>query len=337
MESSRPILTIAIPTYNRRRYLEELLVCLDPQLKDRSKVELLISDNASQDDTRELVESFQGRGLELRYVRNAANIGPDANFAQCFDLARGRYFLLFGDDDLVVPGAVDKILGLLEAHDPDIVYLCSYSFSSDFMKERKGDLLGRGYRILTDPLQFARTVNIMLTFISGVIVNRERLLEQPHEPISDFLGTNLIQMSWTLPLLRAHRRSVCVWERLVAGRTNNSGGYNIARVFGVTLKQVSERLLSKQPEISQALSNSALRRWFPAAILDLRSKGAIAVELEEVHTLLSGAHKGNWRLAVFVLPAMYLPMSMAKVWVAFTRLVNKLIYVVHLPDFWRQG
>ena len=104
MQDNHPLLTIAIPTYNRDRYLEELLVCLGPQLKDRPEVQLLISDNASQDGTREMVETFQRQGLVVRYVRNAENIGPDGNFAQCFDLAEGKYFLLFGDDDLVLPG-----------------------------------------------------------------------------------------------------------------------------------------------------------------------------------------------------------------------------------------
>ena len=209
-------------------------------------------------------------------------------------------------------GAIDKIVDLLETHDPDITYLSSYSFSSDYLVERKTDSLRRSYRILTDPLQFARTVNLMLTFISGIIVNRERFLKLPHEPVREFLGTNLIQMGWTLPLFREHRKSICVWELLVAGRSNNSGGYNIARVFGVALKQVSERILPLQPKISQALSNAALRRWFPGSIFDFRSKGATRDELEELRTLLTEAHRGNWRLRVFVMPVLYLPIAMAR-------------------------
>jgi hypothetical protein len=50
MQPSRPLLTIAIPTYNRCRYLEELLLCLQPQLVEQPRVELVISDNASAAD-----------------------------------------------------------------------------------------------------------------------------------------------------------------------------------------------------------------------------------------------------------------------------------------------
>jgi abequosyltransferase len=50
-DSAKPLLTIAIPTYNRAGYLKELLSILADQLKDEPRVELIISDNASPDET----------------------------------------------------------------------------------------------------------------------------------------------------------------------------------------------------------------------------------------------------------------------------------------------
>lgn len=336
MQDSKPLLTIAIPTYRRAPFLSELLDNLQPQLLGQPLVELLISDNASPDDTPQVVEAYKQRGLELKYVRNQENIGPDGNFVQCFELARGKYFLLFGDDDLVAPGAIAKIISLLQEHDADIVYLSSYSFSADAVGERKGDPLGRTYRVIEDPLRFARIVNLMLTFISGVIVNRDRFLEIEHAPISSFKDTMLVQLSWTLPLLQQHRRSLCVFERLVAGRVNNSGGYNIAVVFGVNLRRIAERLLPYRPRIAQSLSNAALRRWFPGAVFDLRSKGATALESANLWALLQGAHRGNPRLYLFVYPVLFGPLWMAQVWVVLTRAFNKLIYISYLPAFWRK-
>ena len=86
---TRPVLTIAIPTYNRATCLRELLSGLSDQLHNESRVELIISDNASPDETPAVVEDFVARGLKVRYIRNAENIGPDANFLQCFEQARG--------------------------------------------------------------------------------------------------------------------------------------------------------------------------------------------------------------------------------------------------------
>jgi abequosyltransferase len=335
MLPDQPLLTIAVPTYNRSATLDQLLQSLAPQLQDESRIELLISDNASPDDTPQLIEEFEQCGHVVQYVRNTINIGPDGNFAQCFELARGRFFLLLSDDDLLVPGALAKILHLLEAYDPDIVYLSSYPFSEDALAERKEDSLGRTYHVMEDPLQFARTANLMLTFISGVIVNRDRFAEIKHEAVTEFTDTMLIQLSWTLPFLRDHRRSICVWERLLAGRINNSGGYNIAKVFGVNLKHLAERLLPDQPVIAQSFSNAALRRWFPGTIFDLRAKQAPKSEIDGIWQLLKQEHRTNWRLFVFVLPVTVAPLPLAKIWVSLTRAVNKLIYVVHFPGFRR--
>ena len=107
--SGRPLLTIAIPTYNRSGFLAQLLEILAPQLAGESRVELIISDNASPDDTPEVVASFREKGLALIYRRNETNIGPDANFLQCFEQARGEYLWLFGDDDIILPGGIRNI------------------------------------------------------------------------------------------------------------------------------------------------------------------------------------------------------------------------------------
>ena len=94
---AKPLLTIAIPTYNRARYLKELLTVLFDQLRDEPRVELIISNNATPDETPAVVNEFVKRGLQVRYLCNETNIGPDANFLQCFEQARGKYVWILGD------------------------------------------------------------------------------------------------------------------------------------------------------------------------------------------------------------------------------------------------
>ncbi len=68
--SEAPLLTIAIPTYNRSRYLREFLEALLPQIESAGDVELLISDNASPDDTAQMLAEVLpagGREIQRRY------------------------------------------------------------------------------------------------------------------------------------------------------------------------------------------------------------------------------------------------------------------------------
>ncbi len=96
--STRPLVTIAIPTYNRaslflRDAIEAALRQTYPAL------EVVISDNCSSDDTPALVREFHDP--RIRYFRQERNIGANNNFNFCLQQARGDYFLLFLDDDQI--------------------------------------------------------------------------------------------------------------------------------------------------------------------------------------------------------------------------------------------
>jgi glycosyltransferase involved in cell wall biosynthesis len=120
MNPPMPLLTIAVPTFNRSRYLEELLPQLVTQIEREPQylVELLVIDNASTDGTRDLIASkFAG---SLRYLRNPENIGGDRNFLECIKAAQGKYVWLFGDDEVINPGGVRRVIEAL-AQDPDLV------------------------------------------------------------------------------------------------------------------------------------------------------------------------------------------------------------------------
>lgn len=95
---SGPLITIAIPTYNRAdAYLP---MCLEAALsQDYNNLEILVSDNCSSDNTREFVEGFGDS--RLRYIRHEQNIGAIPNFNFCLNEAAGEYFLMLHDDDLI--------------------------------------------------------------------------------------------------------------------------------------------------------------------------------------------------------------------------------------------
>lgn len=335
-----PLLTIAIPTYKRASFLKELLEVLVPQLMEHAvrhgshEVELLISNNCSPDETHEIIEGFKDRIPRLNYVRNAENIGSDNNFIQCFHLASGKYFYLIGDDDILLPGALPKLTALLRTHDPDIVYLSTSAFTNDYASQVRADPLNRGYRIIADARQFSALVNMMFVFISSIVVNRQRLQELNAPPIELARDSCLIQLSWTFPLLIHHRRSISVFDRLVAGRVDNGGYFNIATVSGVNLPKEACRLLGPNSPITDTLTSASLRRWFPTEIMALRRKRMDA-ELRSVQEILDPVHGRRWEYRIFTRPFFWLPQPLASLWLKATRLVNKIYYIANLPDFWR--
>jgi len=126
-----PLLSIGIPTFNRAHLLKHLLRNLAHQCSSiGDEVEIVVSDNCSDDDTADLVDSYRGQ-LRIRYHRNDRNIGPAANVVLVPSLASGQYCWMFGDDDLLVPGALAEVLRLLREHPGIPAIVVGYSYQQE--------------------------------------------------------------------------------------------------------------------------------------------------------------------------------------------------------------
>jgi glycosyltransferase involved in cell wall biosynthesis len=121
MSSSGPILTIGIPTWNRKQELQECLDLVLPQALTEEGVEVMVCDNASDDGTQALVEDLVRLHPLLRYERNQTNIGADRNFIEVLRRASGTYVWILSDDDFVTDGAVREILRIIKSYDPSYI------------------------------------------------------------------------------------------------------------------------------------------------------------------------------------------------------------------------
>jgi len=112
-----PLLTIAIPTYNRLPYLRELLPDLIRQCKPYPHIEILVIDNHSDDGTF----NYAAETGYPRICRNPVNVGPDENFVRCIEEARGDYVWLLGDDELLPDGAIGRVVKILHDHPATLI------------------------------------------------------------------------------------------------------------------------------------------------------------------------------------------------------------------------
>lgn len=110
---SRPRVSIGMPVYNGARWLDEALQSLRAQTL--SDFELLISDNASTDDTAAICARHVAQDSRIRYVRNAHNIGANRNYAAVLDSARGDYFKWAASNDLCDRRFLECCVAALEA------------------------------------------------------------------------------------------------------------------------------------------------------------------------------------------------------------------------------
>ncbi|MGA9587348.1 MAG: glycosyltransferase family 2 protein [Terracidiphilus sp.] len=334
MQPERPLLTIAIPTYNRSAFLAQLLDVLAPQLAShRGGIELLISDNASPDETHALVERLRTKGLACNYVRNQTNIGADANFLQCFKLAQGQYVWIVGDDDIIPAGALDRLLHLLGSGNFDLVYLRPLEFRTQPMTEFQPDPRGRGAFRIQSAQEFCRLVGNMFTLTTCNIVNKQRVMELVPDLDGRLLETNLVHLSWTYPLLNNFRCGLYIFDRLISISAANRGGYSISRVFGKNFKQVTDQMLGSGSSLARIMHRDIVTNCLPFLVLEVRGQRFGQFNSENFHSELKPVYGQMGAYWFFLFPITSAPLWFAELWFRFIRRINSIRPALDLVAF----
>jgi glycosyltransferase involved in cell wall biosynthesis len=113
-EHGVPILSLCIPTYNRGERLNKLLAQIDDLSESvKSRIQVCVSDNCSTDSTPEVIKAWREK-LNLLTIRQELNIGLSRNFQAVVGLPTTPWLLGMGDDDLLVPHGLEKVLLVLE-------------------------------------------------------------------------------------------------------------------------------------------------------------------------------------------------------------------------------
>jgi glycosyltransferase involved in cell wall biosynthesis len=167
----RPLLTVAIPHYNRRRYAE---LAIDSVLRQSfSDYELLVADDGSADDSEQVLPSILEASLvTTRYVRHPQNLGYDRNVRFCLAEARGEYVMLLGNDDALADFDTLATVSDALAARPDILVtnFADASTKQATRRVRRTGELGTG---VDTALRHFR----LFSFTSGLIYRRDRAAE----------------------------------------------------------------------------------------------------------------------------------------------------------------
>ena len=234
------LLSVCLPTYNRASLLDGALRAALGQITPamRGAVEVVVLDNASPDATPDVVARAQADfpHVTLRHVRRPENIGPDANFCDAPNQARGEFVYLLSDDDILLPGAIDRLLEVLRQHPSlDAVSLNVRQFWEDPGEERPGAYLIDADRLLPDRDQALAFLRTHITFLSCIAFRRENVLGRDYR---SFFDTNLAQAYMFLDALAPGRGMYATQRAYLAQRADNNEGFDFFRVFATNFSDL---------------------------------------------------------------------------------------------------
>jgi|694.fasta_scaffold99033_2 glycosyltransferase involved in cell wall biosynthesis len=129
-----PLVSIAIPVFNSE---STLVAAIESALaQDYRNLEILISDNASTDNTAEICRYYQQRDTRIVFYPQPENFGMHRNFLFLLEKASGEYFRWLGSDDVISTNSISSSLRVLQLS-PESVACASPHFFDHELKERK--------------------------------------------------------------------------------------------------------------------------------------------------------------------------------------------------------
>ena len=111
---TEPLVSLCVPTRNRAEGLARGLASTCGQ--DYGRLEILISDNASDDHTERVCREMAAEDNRIRYIRQPKNIGLYGNHNFCLDESRGEFICFFHDHDDRDRSIVSRYVRFMQEH-----------------------------------------------------------------------------------------------------------------------------------------------------------------------------------------------------------------------------
>ncbi len=173
------LLTIAIPSHNSDVSLvDSAISSIVSEECFGNDVNIIISDNSLSDHTKKLYESKYSFNKSINYFDSKDYNSLDENVNRAVELSDGDYVWIFGDDDLIVPGILTKILEFIRQESPELMILNSKSFKKGRIIEdsrvKKNTKLFYG---LNDNDIFLKNLGGYLTYVACILVKKDLWIE----------------------------------------------------------------------------------------------------------------------------------------------------------------
>jgi glycosyltransferase involved in cell wall biosynthesis len=216
-------LSICIPTYNRAVFLKEALNSIISQAT--YQIEIVVSDNASTDNTKDIIEESRNSFAHIQYFRWDENMGADRNYLKVIELAKGEYCWWLGSDDALMDGAVSVMLETV-SRGYDFVFTNIMGYDIDLKIPNNKVLTATKHNT---PDMTLTSIGSWITYLSAICIKREFFM-QNIEVANLHVGT-MLSFCYPVASIIFRNNNYIIDKPLVKYRAGNTSGYNFYRVF----------------------------------------------------------------------------------------------------------
>lgn len=207
-----PKVSVIIPVYNVEAYLRE---CLDSVVcQTLSDIEIICIDDGSTDQSPEILREYASKDGRIVLISSGVNEGQSTARNWGLEVARGKYIYFVDSDDYIVPDGLERLYGIAEEHDLDLLRCAYQIIPGDNEVKNDSRIIGR---VCTGPQLFYEIVNTChigptpwLHFVKTELVRQYDL---------GFVGRYYEDNLFSLDVIFSAKRSMCVNEVVYVYRT----------------------------------------------------------------------------------------------------------------------
>lgn len=228
-----PLVSIIVTTYNGEKYLLEQLNSISNQTY--KNIEIIICDDASNDNTVNIIKGFSQLQHNVSYYISEINKGVNRNFEQGFLKAKGEFIAIADQDDIWLPNKIEEQIVLFTSQDILLTHSMSVRFSGNNFPTKK-------YQNNTRAFQGSDVKKLLLrNSVSGHnIIFRKQLLQQI------FPITENIYYDWWIVQTAACNGMVAATNKVLTYQRAHDSNITVKKrtTINQTLSEYEERILA---------------------------------------------------------------------------------------------
>lgn len=170
---SQPLVSVIMPAYNAREYIEEAIRSV--QAQTITDWELLVLDDGSSDDTLSIARCLAREDPRIRVLPNEANMGVARTRNRGVELSRGEYVALLDSDDVWLPEKLQRQIERLQTSGADLCY-CSHHIIDGAGERAKADFL------VPEATDLEAMLRENVVCCSTAVLRRDKTVENPFNP-----------------------------------------------------------------------------------------------------------------------------------------------------------
>jgi glycosyltransferase involved in cell wall biosynthesis len=276
MSSQR--ISVAMCTYNGSRFLWEQLQSIASQ--DCLPYELVVCDDASTDNTIELIKAFSAQApLRVRVFSNAETLSVTKNFEKAIQLCEGDVIALSDQDDIWTPGKLERLRTALEDH-PEAAYVFSDAEVVDEQARSLGFSLLDNLGLLKGPIQrFANSRQLEALLRVNVVMGATMAFRDSLRDIILPISNRWLHDYWIAILGSTFASGICISECLMKYRRHcsqqvgmryvNTTPWEVVRISLKTTREEKWKKVEAFQELQERVRSAAVGHPCPAENLEL--------------------------------------------------------------------